>query len=106
MAVNLVIPAVYFESFEAKLTLACFLAAFITGLILYKIQGYTYLLGLMHVYWFPLVLYLICRIQEVPLNGPFGIWLVSLIVLNSISLVFDVMDVGSFIIFKNRHQLR
>ncbi len=97
MFVNFFMPFVFYQRIEAQ---AIFLAAMIgvfIGLIIFKIQGFTRLLGLMHVPWFPLIYFLWARLNQISAYDVFGIWISTVVLLNSISLVIDVIDVIRYI---------
>ena len=59
--------------------------------------GFTRILGLGHIFWIPLVIYLISRIGSYPATEVYGLWMRSVIILNSISLVIDITDVVRYI---------
>jgi hypothetical protein len=59
MFINFVMPFVFYQRIVAQ---AIFLAAMIgvgIGLIIFKLQGFTRLMGLMHLAWFPLLYFLV-----------------------------------------------
>ena len=93
MTVNMVIPLFYFDHLEAQIVLITFLASFILQVILTGRFGFTRILGLGHVLWIPMVLYLISRIGLYAATDPYGLWMRSVIIMNSISLVIDCIDV-------------
>lgn len=47
--------------------------------------------------WFPLVTYLLTRIDSYPFGDPVGLWMRGVIVLNSTSLAIDTVDVIRYI---------
>jgi hypothetical protein len=96
MAVNLVAPAIYLQRSEAQVVLLTFIASFVLMVLITGVSGFTRLLGLGHVFWIPLVFFLIGRLDLVPAGGPYRVWIVSVIVLNSTSLVLDFVDVLRF----------
>jgi len=78
---------------EAKWALAAFLSAVFLMLILYIQFGYVRLLGLAHlVFWTPFIIYLFKRRKEYHWKTPFGFWAHALLIINSISLVIDFID--------------
>ncbi len=93
MFVNSVMPLFFFQQIEAQLTFASFILGASIGMVLFKMQGFTRLLGLMHIPWFPLIYFLIGRMGQIPMDSMFGIWMRVVILLNSISLVIDIIDV-------------
>jgi hypothetical protein len=96
MAVNLVVPVIYLQRSEARVVLLTFIASFVLMVLITGVSGFTRLLGLGHVLWIPLVFFLISRLDLVPAGGLYRVWIVSVIVLNSTSLVLDFVDVLRF----------
>ncbi len=45
----------------------------------------------------PLLAFLVVRLGDLPGDDAFGIWIQALIVLNSVSLVIDAVDVARYI---------
>lgn len=94
---NMAMPLIFIDRLEAQLTLAATLAGATIGMVLIKFQGYTRLLGLMHLFWIPLVIFLIGNLTALPATDPFGIWVRTLIVIDSVSLAIDFVDVVRYI---------
>lgn len=90
---NMVVPLFFLSHPEAQLTLLAMMAGGMTGLLLVKIQGFTKLLGLMHIFWIPLVIFLLGRVHAFDSASLFGIWLWAVIAINCISLIIDTADV-------------
>lgn len=90
---NFIMPWFFIQHVEAQVTFAAVVIGLVIALILIKIQGFTRLLGLMHIAWFPLIVYLWGRLDLLPADNLFGIWVRAVILLNGISLVIDVTDV-------------
>ena len=65
---------------------------------LYSRYGYEKILGLAHIFWIPLLVYIILNIDSY--NGHFQYYLISLICINAISLVFDIYDITIY--FKSK----
>jgi len=98
MTVNFFIPAFFYHTQEAQLTIVSFFFSGIIGIVLVKIQGFTRLLGLMHTPWIPLEIYLIWQLNMYPASQPMGLWIRGLIILNGISLIIDLLDVVRYIL--------
>ena len=62
-------------------------------MLLTAMTGFTRLLGLGHVLWFPLLFFLWGGLGEILSTDWFGLWLRGLMLVNAISLVFDVIEV-------------
>ena len=97
VVLNMLIPVFFYDRPEAQWTFAAFIAGGMIGLILVKIQGFTRLLGLMHVLWVPLVAWLALRLDHIPADDFFGMWVRVLIVINGISLIIDAIDVVRYL---------
>ena len=97
VAVNLIVPLFYIQTFEAQVTIASIFAAAITQTYIHSKLGFVRLLGLSHIFWIPLVIWLGLRLGDIGLDSSFGLWLASLVLINSVSLVIDIMDVIRFI---------
>jgi hypothetical protein len=90
-------PFVFYQRIEAQVIfLAAMIGVFI-GLIIFKMQGFTRLLGLMHIPWFPLLYFLWSRLNQISAYDVFKIWISTVVLLNTISLVIDVIDVIRYI---------
>ncbi len=97
MLINMVIPLIFIQSPEAQITLLLFFVSFVIGLTLFRYQGFTRLLGLMHAPWFLLIYYLIGTLGQTSLNSFFGTWIRAVILLNGISLILDTCNVFRYI---------
>ena len=97
VAVNLVVPLFHIQTLEAQLTIAAMFAGAVTQSYIHSKFGFVRLLGLGHIFWIPLVIWLGIRLSDVGLGDPFGLWLAALVLLNALSLVIDGLDVVRFI---------
>jgi len=93
MAANMVAPLFFLNRIEAQATFVAINIGFFTGVFIYKQQGFTRLLGLMHWPWIFLLPFLWGKLSVVSAGEPFGIWIRAVLVLNSLSLILDVIDV-------------
>ena len=66
-------------------------------MFLFSGYGFVRLLGLGHIFWVPLVIWLGLRIPEIPLDTPVGIWVALVLGFNILSLVMDTMDVSLYL---------
>ena len=60
-------------------------------------KGFVRLLGVGHVYWVPLVVWLGLRVGELTPGEPFTLWVMAVIALNSSSLLIDARDVARYV---------
>ena len=83
----------------AQVALIVFLLQAVLMLLLYRHFGYVRLLGLGHFGWFFLIPYLVSHVSASQ-NEPiyFNSWLYAIIVVNSLSLIIDVVDVIRYFI--------
>ncbi len=89
----MVAPLLFVGRLEAQLTLGGFVGSGILFSVMTARFGFTRILGLGHILWIPLVGFLATRLGANPADDFFGIWLRSLIAVNTISLVIDAIDV-------------
>lgn len=94
---NLVVPFFYLHHIEAKVTLAVGLIGLVLMSGLTGRFGFGRIVGLGHVGWIPLIVYLLASLGENPSSTAFGLWLRTVIVLDAISLVFDATDAVRFV---------
>ena len=93
VTVNLVIPFCYRDRLAAQVVIGTLLAGVVLMTALTGLSGFTRLLGLGHIFWFPLLYFLWGRLDQIPADDFFGVWVRTLMVLNAMSLVIDVVDV-------------
>jgi len=98
LAVNMIVPMIYIQTLEAQLTLVAMMSGVVAQSIIHARLGFVKLLGLGHVLWIPLVIWLGLQISDAGLGHGFGIWLASLVLLNTISLIIDFVGVVQFIL--------
>ncbi len=90
--VNAVVPIIFLPTPEAAVTLAVFIAAIMTQMILLDRLGFVRLLGIGHAPWLALVPWAWYRSQALPEGSWMSIWLIALVVLNTGSLLIDAAD--------------
>jgi len=95
--VNFVIPLFFLNRLEAQVVAGTLIASVILMTGLTALSGFTRLLGLGHILWFPLLYFLWMRLEQNPADDFFGLWLRVLMILNAASLIIDVVDVGRYI---------
>ncbi len=96
VSANLILPVIYFQQSEARIVLLTFFAGILLMVVITGTSGFTRLVGLGHIFWVPLVLFLVSRLGSIPATDAYGIWIRSVIALNTISLVLDAIDVVRF----------
>ena len=93
---NIVAPLFFLQHLEAQLTLAAGLLGLALMSVLTGRFGFSRIVGLGHVAWLPLIVLLLSSAGETTASSPFGLWIRSVIVLDSISLAFDFVDAARF----------
>ncbi len=94
---NLIVPLFFLGRLEAQIVAATLLASVVLMTALTALSGFTRLLGLGHVLWFPLLWFLWTRLDQIPADMFFGVWLRVVMTLNALSLVIDTADVIRYI---------
>ncbi len=101
MVVNMTSLAFWSEPL-AKLVLLTFMVSAAIMMGLYAAFGFTKILGLGHVLWVPLLVYVLIQIPQA--DGGFKNYLVVFSVSVAVSLVLDVYDVWHYFKHRNRVQ--
>ena len=94
MVINMASLAFWSEPL-AKLILVTFMLSAMLMMGLYAVFGFARILGLGHVFWIPLLGYLIIQLQQT--EGPFAGYLLVLSLTIGISLIFDIRDVWIYL---------
>ncbi|MFQ5526074.1 MAG: hypothetical protein ACE5GX_07395 [Thermoanaerobaculia bacterium] len=98
MLVNMILPFLFIDRIEARVVLAAFLVAAAIQMAMFRALGFVRLLGLGHlIAWGPLEIWLVLRLGEIGLDGLLGLWLATVVAVNGISLVIDIVDVVRFL---------
>lgn len=99
MAVNLA-GVFFWQQPVAQVVFYTFMVTATFMMLLYHKFRFERILGLGHVLWLVLVPYLVLEYSQ--LSGAIMYYILSVIIINSISLVFDINDV--YIYFSEKHQ--
>jgi hypothetical protein len=103
---NLIAPLAFLDRPDAQWTLAAIAVAGVCMVALAQLQGFTRLLGLGHIWWVPLIWYLIDRgaLSDPGLNREwFVLWRDAVVAANALSLVIDTVDVVRFLTGRSRY---
>ncbi len=93
MITNMVIPLFYLGTPEGKVVLGAFVFAALFQTAIFSAKGFVRLLGIDHIAWVPMVAWLWTRLDLAPAGGFFKYWLLATIVVVSLSLLIDAVDV-------------
>jgi len=97
MAVNMIAPLCLLGEVEAQVVLATFFASFSVMLVLTAHAGFTRILGLGHVLWVPLLVFLWSRLVHHPATDTVGLWLRVVVASDTVSLALNAIDVLRFL---------
>ena len=94
---NMVVPLFFIGRLEVQVVLGTFMASTILMTVLTGFSGFSRLLGLGHILWVPLIIFLWTRLDQISADDVFGVWIRILMALNALSLVIDAVDVVRYI---------
>jgi hypothetical protein len=97
VTINFVIPFFFIQKIEGQVVLATPMIGMVIMSIIFSREGFVRLLGVGHIGWLPLVFWLGMRMEHAPADSGFGYWLMAVIVLNSLSLFIDTIDVLRYV---------
>ena len=97
VSMNLVVPLFFLDRIEALLVIGALLLSMTLMTVLTGRFGFTRILGLGHILWVPLLVFLSTRLDTIPPDDVYGLWVRALITLNTLSLVVDAVDVIRYI---------
>lgn len=97
MFLNMIAPLFFLARPEAQAVLAATMAAALIQMAIFKAKGFVRLLGIGHLPWLPVVLWLMSRTDAIGDETLFGRWILAVIVFDGLSLVIDAIDVGRYV---------
>lgn len=98
VVMNSIIPLFFIGRRQARVVVAVFLIQGAFMFWLFRLQGFTRLLGLAHFGWIGLLYYLWRSADwESEPRAPWGIWLRALVTVDAISLAIDIADALRFL---------
>ncbi|MFQ5543668.1 MAG: hypothetical protein ACE5FY_04885 [Nitrospiria bacterium] len=97
VGLNMIMPFLFLDRIEAQVALGVIMISMMLMTAVTHFSGFTRLLGLGHILWFPMIYFFWTRLSQVPANDFFGIWLRTLMIMNAVSLIIDVADISRYI---------
>ena len=97
IVLNGVVPLWFLDHLEAWVAMASLHGGFLVGVVLFKLQGFTRLVGLMHAPWIVLLVLLWGKMDQVPAGDPFGLWMRVVFTLDAVAMAFDAKDVIKYL---------
>jgi len=96
VSINLILPLFFLGKLEAMVVLVGVMASMFIMMTLFARFGFVRLLGLGHLPWLFTVPWLGLQLVQTIESGPFYYWLFAVVVIDSISLVIDTVDVARY----------
>ena len=97
VTVNIVVPIFFIYTLEAQVILATAIVGLVIMSVIFSMKGSVRLMGIGHIGWLPLVFWLGTKLEHVPADSTFGYWLMAVMVLDSLSLFIDTIDVFRYV---------
>jgi hypothetical protein len=94
---NMILPWLFATRIEAQVVFGVALFTGALFILLTAYSGFSRLLGLAHLPWIPLIVFLSTRLSIVPADTPYGWWLRAVIVLNAGSVLLDAANVVRYL---------
>jgi len=95
--INILIPLYFINTLEAKVVLIAIICSMTIMTAIFSAKGFVRLLGIGHIAWVPMIPWLFTSLGEISLDNPFGYWLLAIIIMNSLTLIIDTIDVIRYI---------
>ncbi len=94
---NLAGSLIFIGTLEARIVLVAFLIGAMLQTWIFSARGFVRLLGIGHILWIPMVPWLWIRLEHAASGSPLKYWLMAVIILDSLSLIIDAVDVVRYI---------
>jgi len=95
---NLILPWFFIAAVEAKVVLVAFMPAAFIQMAIFSRRGFVRLLGVGHFVWLPMIPWLWARLELAEPTTYFLYWMTVVIVLDSLSLLVDIVDVVRYLL--------
>ena len=97
VTVNIVVPFFFIHTLEAQVVSATAIVGLVIMSVIFSQKGFVRLMGIGHIGWLPLVFWLGTKLEHAPVDSAFGYWLMAVIVLDSLSVFIDTIDVHRYV---------
>ena len=94
---NFVAPFFFIHTLEAQVVWVMFVVGLLIMSAIFSMKGFVRLMGICHIGWLPMVFWLMTRLEHAPADSIFGYWLMAVIVLDSLSVFIDTIDVLRYV---------
>ena len=96
-SINLIPALIFLKTLEGQLVLGGLMPGTFLQTWIFSKKGFVKLLGLGHILWLPMVIWLAYRVPLAESGSPFAHSLIASIILDSLSLIIDTIDVVRYI---------
>ncbi len=97
IAANLIVPLFYLGRIEAQVVLAGLMAGAALMSMLTAWKGFTRIVGLGHILWVPMIVFLWTRLGAHPAADFYGAWLRAVIALDAAAFAIDLFAAGRYL---------
>ena len=97
MTINIVLPTFFIHTVEAQVVMATAIVGLGIMWGIFGMKGFIRLMGIGHIGWLPLVFWLGTKLEYAQADSAFGYWIMAVIVLDSLSLFIDTIDVVRYV---------
>jgi len=97
VSANIIVPFFFIHTLEAQVVSATGIVGLMIMSVIFSEKGFVRLLGIGHIGWLLLVFWLWTRLDHAPADSIFGYWLMAVIVLDSLSVFIDTIDVLRYV---------
>ena len=97
MFLNMAVPLIYIGTPEGVAVFVAAMVGAVTMAEIHQQMGFVRLIGVGHLTWLPLVIWFVFRLDLADPGSLFWYWMWSIIILNSISMVIDMIDIMKYI---------
>ena len=94
---NIVVPLFYIHMLEAQVVLIMGIGGLVIMSVIFSKKGFVRLMGIGHIGWLPLVFWLGMNLDQASAGSAFKYWIIAVIVLDSLSLIIDTIDVVRYV---------
>ena len=94
---NIVMPLFFIDTIEAQIVLATAIVGLVIMSVIFSEMGFVRLMEIGHIGWIPLVFLLWLSLDFAPADSPFGYWMMAVIILDSLSVFIDTIDVLRYV---------
>ena len=89
---NFIWPILLLNLWQAKLVAFVFVLVFVSQLIIHKKYGYKRIMAMAHMFWLPMMVYLLRNTITIEMSPLEIAWVYGMIIVNIVSLILDFKE--------------